>query len=93
MAKTVISTKKKQNLQSNHDDDDYFCARNVVEEAIRFCGAPQHQCMISGFVILPIELCERRIDAEAASCEVALAIVKLAFEGPIILKDFSAYLR
>jgi hypothetical protein len=91
MAKTVISTKKKQNLQSNHDDD-YFCARNVVE-AIRFCGAPQHRCMISGFVILPIELCERRIDAEAASCEVALAIVKLAFEGPIILKDFSAYLR
>jgi hypothetical protein len=31
-----------------------------------------------------------RIDAEAASCEVALAIVKLAFEGPIILKGFSA---
>ena len=59
MAKTVISTKKKQNLQSNHDDD-YFCTRNVVEEAIRFCGAPQHQCMISGFVILPIELCERQ---------------------------------
>jgi hypothetical protein len=25
-----------------------------------------------------------RIDAEAASCEVALAIVKLAFEGPIV---------
>jgi hypothetical protein len=59
MAKTAISTKKKQNLQSNHDDD-YFCTRNVVEEAIRFCGAPQHQCMISGFVILPIELCERQ---------------------------------
>jgi hypothetical protein len=92
MAKTVISTKKKQNLQLNHDDD-YFCARNVVEEAIRFCGAPQHQCMISGFVILPIELCERRIDAEAASCEVALAITKLAFEGPIVLKDFGGYLR
>jgi hypothetical protein len=34
-----------------------------------------------------------RIDAEAASCEVALAIVKLAFEGPIVLKDFGAYLR
>jgi hypothetical protein len=33
-----------------------------------------------------------RIDAEAASCEVALAITKLAFEGPIILKGFSAYL-
>jgi hypothetical protein len=33
-----------------------------------------------------------RIDAEAASCEVvALAITKLAFEGPIILKGFSAY--
>jgi hypothetical protein len=29
-----------------------------------------------------------RIDAEAASCEVALAITKLAFEGPIVLKDF-----
>ena len=28
-----------------------------------------------------------RIDAEAAACEVALAIAKLAFEGPIILKD------
>ena len=34
-----------------------------------------------------------RIDAEAASCEVALAITKLAFEGPIITKGFSAYLR
>jgi hypothetical protein len=34
-----------------------------------------------------------RIDAEAASCEVALAIVKLAFEGPIALKDFAHYLR
>ncbi|HET6808468.1 MAG TPA: hypothetical protein VFH28_05350 [Nitrososphaera sp.] len=34
-----------------------------------------------------------RIDAEAASCEVALAITKLAFEGPIVLKDFGAYLR
>jgi hypothetical protein len=34
-----------------------------------------------------------RIDAEAASCEVALAIVKLAFEGPIVLKDFARYLR
>ena len=34
-----------------------------------------------------------RIDAEAASCEVALAITKLAFEGPIVLKDFAAYLR
>jgi hypothetical protein len=34
-----------------------------------------------------------RIDAEAASCEVALAITKLAFEGPIIMKGFSAYLR
>jgi hypothetical protein len=34
-----------------------------------------------------------RIDAEAASCEVALAIVKLAFEGPIVLNNFAAYLR
>jgi hypothetical protein len=34
-----------------------------------------------------------RIDAEAASCEVALAITKLAFEGPIALKNFAAYLR
>jgi hypothetical protein len=34
-----------------------------------------------------------RIDAEAASCEVALAITKLAFEGAIVLKDFGAYLR
>jgi hypothetical protein len=34
-----------------------------------------------------------RIDAEAASCEVALAITKLAFEGPIVLKDFAHYLR
>ena len=34
-----------------------------------------------------------RIDAEAASCEVALAIVKLAFEGPIVLRDFASYLR
>ena len=34
-----------------------------------------------------------RIDAEAASCEVVLAITKLAFEGPIVLKDFGAYLR
>jgi hypothetical protein len=34
-----------------------------------------------------------RIDAEAASCEVALAIVKLAFEGPIVLKNFASYLR
>jgi hypothetical protein len=31
-----------------------------------------------------------RIDAEAASCEVALAITKLAFEGPIVLKNFAA---
>jgi hypothetical protein len=32
-----------------------------------------------------------RINAEAAAaCEVALAIRKLAFEGPIILKGFSA---
>ena len=31
-----------------------------------------------------------RIDADAASCEVALAITKLMFEGPIILKGFSA---
>jgi hypothetical protein len=28
-----------------------------------------------------------RIAAEAASCEVALAITKLAFEGPVVLKD------
>jgi hypothetical protein len=34
-----------------------------------------------------------RIDADAASCEVALAITKLAFEGLIVLKDFGAYLR
>jgi hypothetical protein len=34
-----------------------------------------------------------RIDAEAASCEVALAITKLAFEGPIVLKDFRIYVR
>jgi hypothetical protein len=34
-----------------------------------------------------------KIDAEAASCEVAVAIVKLAFEGPIVLKNFAAYLR
>jgi hypothetical protein len=34
-----------------------------------------------------------RINAEAASCEVALAITKLAFEGPIVLKNFAAYLR
>jgi hypothetical protein len=34
-----------------------------------------------------------RINAEAAACEVALAITKLAFEGPIIMKGFSAYLR
>jgi hypothetical protein len=35
-----------------------------------------------------------RIEAEKAGCEVvALAIMKLAFEGPIILKGFSAYLR
>jgi hypothetical protein len=32
-----------------------------------------------------------RISAEAASCEVALAITKLAFEGPIVLKKFAAY--
>ena len=33
-----------------------------------------------------------RINAEACACEVvALAITKLAFEGPIILKGFSAY--
>jgi hypothetical protein len=33
-----------------------------------------------------------RINAEAAAaCEVALAITKLAFEGPIIMKGFSAY--
>jgi hypothetical protein len=34
-----------------------------------------------------------KIDTEAASCEVAVAITKLAFEGPIVLKDFAAYLR
>jgi hypothetical protein len=34
-----------------------------------------------------------RIDAEAASCEVVLAIVKLAFEEPTVLKNFAAYLR
>jgi hypothetical protein len=34
-----------------------------------------------------------RIDADAASCEIAVAIAKLAFEGPIVLKDFEAYLR
>lgn len=39
------------------------------------------------------EFSEDRIDAETASCEVALAIAKLAFEGPIVLKDFGAYLR
>jgi hypothetical protein len=32
-----------------------------------------------------------RINAEACACEVALAITKLTFEGPIILKGFSAY--
>jgi hypothetical protein len=32
-------------------------------------------------------------DIAAAACEVALAIVKLAFEGPIVLKDFASYLR
>jgi hypothetical protein len=34
-----------------------------------------------------------RIDADAASCEVAVAIAKLAFEGPLVLKDFGAYMR
>jgi hypothetical protein len=33
-----------------------------------------------------------RIDAEAASCEVALAITKLAFKDPIVLKHFEAYI-
>jgi hypothetical protein len=28
-----------------------------------------------------------RISADAAACEVAVAITKLTFEGPIILKD------
>ena len=32
-----------------------------------------------------------RINAEACACQVALAITKLTFEGPIILKGFSAY--
>jgi hypothetical protein len=32
-----------------------------------------------------------RISADTTTCEVALAITKLAFEGPIILKGFSAY--
>jgi hypothetical protein len=32
-----------------------------------------------------------KINAEACACEVALAITKLTFEGPIILKGFSAY--
>lgn len=32
-----------------------------------------------------------RINAEAAACEVAVAIAKLTFEGLIILKDFRAY--
>jgi hypothetical protein len=32
-----------------------------------------------------------RINAEACACEVALAITKLTFEGPIILKGFSTY--
>jgi hypothetical protein len=27
------------------------------------------------------------------ACEVALAITELAFEGPIVLRDFGAYLR
>jgi hypothetical protein len=31
-----------------------------------------------------------RIGAEKAGCEVAIAIVKLQFEGPIILKDVCA---
>jgi hypothetical protein len=34
-----------------------------------------------------------RINAEACACEVALAITKLTFEGPIVLKDFAHYLR
>jgi hypothetical protein len=34
-----------------------------------------------------------RMDTEAASCEVALAITKLAFEGPIVLRDFARYLQ
>jgi hypothetical protein len=33
------------------------------------------------------------LEAKKAGCEVALAITKLAFEGPIVLKDFAAYLR
>jgi hypothetical protein len=32
-----------------------------------------------------------RINAEACAYEVTLAITKLTFEGPIILKGFSAY--
>jgi hypothetical protein len=34
-----------------------------------------------------------RINVEAAACGVALAITKLAFEGPIVLKNFAVYLR
>jgi hypothetical protein len=34
-----------------------------------------------------------RINAEACACEVALAIVKLASEGPIVLRDFARYLQ
>ena len=34
-----------------------------------------------------------RINAEEAACEVALAITKLVLEGPIILKDFRAYMQ
>lgn len=33
-----------------------------------------------------------RLAAEAGVCEVAIALAKLAFEGPIILKDYSDYL-
>jgi hypothetical protein len=32
-----------------------------------------------------------RINAEAAACEMAVAIAKLTFEGRIILKDFRVY--
>jgi hypothetical protein len=36
---------------------------------------------------------KERINAGTAAYEVAVSIAKLAFEGPIIMKDFVAYLR
>ena len=69
-------------LMLEQDKDNLALELRVLHE--RLTGAYRRLVLVASNEDV---LAKDRIAAEAGACEVAVALVKLAYEGPIILKD------